>query len=199
MKHVLSTLALAASTLAMAAAATAAPEFFRATASGPAESPPNASPGTSVAFFVIDEAAMQMTAEVPFMDLTTPAAAAHIHCCTSSAFTGTAGIAEPFADFPVGVRAGDYTHSFDLSNTATYESTFLSANGGTATSAAAALLAGIRSNQAYMNIHTSAHPAGEIRGFLVAAPIPEPSSWAMMGVGLAGLGFMARRRGKRPD
>jgi hypothetical protein len=188
MKHVLYTLALAASTLAMAAAATAAPEFFRSTASGPGESPPNASPGNSVAFFVIDEAAMQMTAEVPFTNLTAPSTAAHIHCCTSSAFTGTAGIAEPFADFPIGVQAGDYTHSFDLSNTATYDSTFLSANGGTATSAAAALLAGIRSHQAYMNIHTSAHPTGEIRGFLVAAPIPE-----------AGLGFMTRRRAKRPD
>ena len=27
-----------------------------------------------------------------------------------------------------------------------------------------------------------------------AAPIPEPSVWAMLGVGLAGLGYLRRRR-----
>jgi hypothetical protein len=195
MKHVLSTLALAASALALSASAVAQPEFFRATASGPGEDPPNDSPGYSVAMFTVDATALTMSADIPFQELTTPSVASHIHCCTTSPLTGNAAIATPFTDFPTGVTSGSYSRTFDLSDSATYSAAFLSANGGTAASAAQALLAGIEANQAYLNIHTSAYPAGEIKGFLVSA-IPEPSSWAMLGVGLAGLGFIARRRAK---
>lgn len=197
MKHVLSTLALAASALALSASAVAQPEFQRAVASGPAEDAPNNSPGYSIAFFVIDETSMEMSANIPFQDLTAPATASHIHCCTAAPMSGIAGVALPFDDFPTGVTAGSYSQTFDLSSAATYNAGFLNTSGGTAASAAAALLAGIEANQAYLNIHTSAYPAGEIRGFLVAAPIPEPGSWAMLGVGLAGLGFMARRRARQ--
>jgi hypothetical protein len=194
MKHVLSTLALAAAALALSAGAIAQPEYQRAVASGPAEQPPNDSPGYSVAFFVLDRTSMELNANVPFQDLTSPTRASHIHCCTTTSLTGTAPVALPFDDFPAGVTSGSFSRTFDLTSDATYDPSFLSANGGTAMSAATALLAGIDANQAYLNIHTGAYPGGEIRGFLVAAPIPEPSSWAMLGVGLAGLGFMARRR-----
>lgn len=197
MKHVLSTLALAVSALALSASAVAQPEFQRAVASGPAEQPPNDSPGYSVAFFVIDETSMEMSANVPFQDLTSPTRASHIHCCTASPLTGTAPVALPFDDFPTGVTSGSFSRTFDLTSEATYDASFLSANGGTAMSAGAALLAGIDANEAYLNIHTGAFPGGEIRGFLVAAPIPEPSSLAMLGVGLAGLGFMARKRARQ--
>ena len=52
-------------------------------------------------------------------------------------------------------------------NLASYNPTFVAANGGTAASAAKALLAGIQAGQAYLNIHSMMFPGGEIRGFLV--------------------------------
>jgi hypothetical protein len=46
--------------------------------------------------------------------------------------------------------------------------------------------------EAYFNIHTTANPSGEIRGFLVG--IPEPSTLALFGSGLVGLATLRRRR-----
>jgi CHRD domain/PEP-CTERM motif len=190
MKQSLSILALAAATLFASGAL--AQTTIRAVASGPGESPPNISPGSSVAAFEIDGNLLR--AEVPFRDLLAGTTMAHIHCCTTAAFTGTAPIAIPFVDFPLGVTAGTYTHAFDLTDASVYEPAFLAAFGGTPASASAALIDAIDANEAYLNIHTSQFPAGEIRGFMVAAPIPEPATWGMLGMGLAGLGMLKRRR-----
>jgi hypothetical protein len=190
MKQSLSILALAAATLLASAAQ--AQTTLKAVASGPSESPPNGSPGSSVASFEIDGDLLR--AEVPFRDLLAGATMAHIHCCTTAAFTGTAPVAVPFVDFPLGVTNATYTHAFDLTDAAVYDPAFLAAFGGTPASASTALIDAINANEAYVNIHTTQFPAGEIRGFLVAAPIPEPATWGMLGLGLAGLGLMRRRR-----
>jgi hypothetical protein len=192
MKQVLSVLALAAAT---ALATPAFAQTYRAVASGPAESPPNGSPGSSLV--TIDIGASNLMVDMPFRDLVGTASAAHIHCCTTDAFTGTAAIAMPFDDFPTGVRAGSYTRAIPLYDEASYDPAFLAAHGGTASGAASALVDGINANEAYVNIHTSAHPAGEIRGFIVAAPVPEPAEWAMLAGGLGGLLWAGRRR--RPE
>jgi len=192
MKQVLSVLALAAAT---ALATPAFAQTYRAVASGPAESPPNGSPGNSLV--TIDIGASNLMVDMPFRDLVGAASAAHIHCCTTDAFTGTAAIAMPFDDFPTGVRAGSYTRAIPLYDEASYDPAFLAAHGGTASGAASALVDGINANEAYVNIHTSAHPAGEIRGFIVAAPVPEPAEWAMLAGGLGGLLWAGRRR--RPE
>ena len=64
--------------------------------------------------------------------------------------------------------------------TATYNAPFVTANGGTAAGAEAALLAGIAAGKAYFNVHTQSVPGGEIRGFLQPFdPTPtSKSSWA---------------------
>jgi hypothetical protein len=193
MKQVLSVLALAA------AAGLASPAFaqsYRATASGPAESPPNGSPGSSMVTIDLkfDPGTSTLMVDMPFSDLVGSTAGAHIHCCTTDAFTGTAAIAIPFADFPTGVKSGTFSATLPLYEEATYDPAFLAANGGTVKGAASAFVDGINANEAYVNIHTSAYPGGEIRGFIVAAPIPEPSEWAMLAGGLGALMWVGLRR-----
>ena len=191
MKRALTVFALAASTL-VAATSQAAPVYHRAVASGPAEDIPNGSPGSSVSSFEIDD--LTLRAEVPFRDLSSPTISAHIHCCTVDAFRGVAPVAIPFLDFPLQVTAGAYSATFDLGDPAVYDPDFLAANGGTPQQASGALINAFNGNQAYVNIHSTAYPAGEIRGFAVAAPIPEPGTWAMMGMGMGVLTLLARRR-----
>jgi hypothetical protein len=194
MKRVLSVLALAAAAAALALPAGAAPNdpTYRAVASGALESPPNASPGSSLV--TIDLNGKQMLVDMPFRDLDGTTTGAHVHCCTSTAFTGTAPVAVPFQDFPLDVHAGTYSNAIALGDEASYDPAFVKEHGGTVQGAASALVDGIDANEAYVNIHTSAYPNGEIRGWLVAAPVPETAEWAMLAVGLAGLMWMSRRR-----
>jgi hypothetical protein len=200
MKQVLSVLALAAASslvipaLAQTTTQSSSPgaytegagTFFTANASGALESPPNASPGDSKV--EVDVGNQSMSVLVPFSNLTSTSTDAHIHCCATAAFTGNAPIAVPFTGFPTGVTEGTYSHTFPLAD-ASYDPGFLKANGGTAQSATTALLNAIAANEAYVNI-----PNGEIRGWLVAAPIPEPAEWAMLGIGIGGLLWVGRRR-----
>lgn len=46
----------------------------------------------------------------------------------------------------------------------------------------------------YFNIHTSTFGGGEIRGQIL--PVPEPSTWALLGMGATGLLWLVRRRAK---
>jgi hypothetical protein len=184
-----------AAALACASSAQAATTVYTATLSGPAESPPNASAGTGTATVTIDDIANTMLVEVNFSGLTGTTTASHIHAATASGFTGTAGVATQtptFSGFPLGVTSGTYSSLFDLLTASTYNASFVTANGGTAAGAESALLSAIASGRAYLNIHTTAFPGGEIRGFLVA--VPEPATWAMMLLGFGAMGLAFRRR-----
>ncbi len=193
MKRIVSSFAMVF-TMLMASGALAQPTAYRSTMSGPSEQPPNASPGASIATIVVDTLAQTMSFSIPFIDLVSPTSAGHLHCCTPVPLTGIAPVAIAFDGFPTGVRAGLYDRVFNLTAPATYDPAFISAHGGTVNAARDALLAGIDNNLSYNNIHTVAYPAGEIRGFLVALAIPEPSTWLMLGVGLAGIGLCAARK-----
>ena len=164
---------------------------------GPSESPPNASPGSGSGTVTFNTTAHTMLVDFSFFGLLGTTTAAHIHAATAVPLTGTAGVATTtptFAGFPLGVTAGTYNNTLDMTQASSYNPSYVTANGGTPASAEAALQTAAAAKEAYLNIHTATFPGGEIRGFLI--PVPEPASVSLLAIG-AGMGLMRRRRTRR--
>ena len=184
--HIVSAVILAGSTL------TAAPISYFSFLSGLNENPANASPGTGFAFVTIDTAADTLFVQAEFQGLTGNTTAAHIHCCVAApGNVGVATMTPSFSGFPLGVTAGSFSNTYNLTLNGSWNAAFITANGGTPAGAEAALAAGLLAGNAYFNIHTSTFGGGEIRGFLQA--VPEPSTWMLTGIAVATLGFLRRR------
>ena len=132
------------------------------------------STGSGSASVAFNDALFTVSVNETFANLVNPATAAHIHCCTAVAFTGSIGVALALSGFP-SAQSGNYINSFTL-----------------APADFSSLLAGTQAGKAYLNIHSAAYPGGEIRGFLV--PVPEPGTYALMLGGLGLLGMAAKRR-----
>jgi membrane-associated protease RseP (regulator of RpoE activity) len=201
MKHAAAELLLALLLVVIAPISQASIIVFTESLSGPQESPANASPGTGFATVTLNTTANFLRVVVTFTGLSGTTTASHIHCCTPLPGVGTAGVATTtptFTGFPLGVTSGSYDSDnifdyLDLTLASSYNPAFVTAQGGVA-GAEAALIAGMLAGDTYLNIHTTAFPGGEIRGFLPAAAAPEPTTIALLGIGLAGFAVSRRRK-----
>jgi hypothetical protein len=186
--------------LAMCASSASQAAIYTTQLSGPAEAPPNASPGTGNATVNFDLTAHLLSIDMSFSGLTSGTTAAHIHCCTTP--PGTAPVATQlptFTGFPLGVTSGTYSRIFNTLDAATWNPTFVTATGGSAATAEAALAAGLAAGTSYLNLHTTAFPGGEIRGFLTATAtgqVPEPPALALFAITMGALVAVRRRRGR---
>ena len=195
MKKLLQILLLGAIALCLSLNAQAAFHSFKTDLTGAAEAPPNLSPATGWSVVVYDDVMHTLAIHISFSGLVAPTTVAHIHAAGMLSPMGTAGVAvtpSTLPGFPAGVTSADYQHVVDLTDMASYTGAFLTANGGTTALAEAALIDFMSTDRAYVNVHTSAYPGGEIRGFL--APVPDIASTAgLFTVALALLGLAARR------
>lgn len=161
---------------------------YSLTLNGASESPPNASPGTASGTVNYDDLARTLQVQVSFGGLQGNTTAAHIHSPTPAPFSGTASPStQNFVGFPLGVSSSSFSNTLDLTLASSWSGAYITANGGTTAGAEAALASDMAQNRAYFNIHSSAFPGGEIRGFTVA--VPEPSTLALLGLGAFGMAF----------
>lgn len=178
---------LLCSVLAVSAPAAASVTIFDATLTGAQVNPATPSSATGSATVTVNDVLDTVTVNMTFSGLSALATASHIHCCAPPGTNAIAAI--PMAGFP-SATSGTYSATFDLTNPASWNTAFVTAHGGTTTSAFSYLLSGMLAGDSYINIHDSTYPGGEISGQLAA--VPEPSTWALMFIGFGVMGASLR-------
>src|SRR5262249_17597379 len=117
---------------------------------GDGEVPPSGEAGVGEALVIINNDMDQILVDVYFDNLTGPASAAHIHVGPADVI---GPVVLPFNGFPRD-SSGHFTNVFTADD--------FQPGGGLATFDD--LIQAMFNGGTYMNIHTSAHPGGEIRG-----------------------------------
>ena len=132
---------------------------FSATMNGANEVPPVTSGGTGAATVTINGAAGNYTGSysVNFSGLTAPANVSHIQVVTTGGATGPVIVG--FTGVPA-ATSGSFSGSFSATDVKPQTNPPLANMDD--------LVAAIRAGNAYVNIHTSTNPTGEIRGQLQA-------------------------------
>lgn len=156
MKRLSALLAAGLLLMAVPAAVFAADEVFTADLSGDAQVPPITVDATGDATVTIADDESSVSWDVNYTGLTGDAAAGHIHFGASDA---AGPVMIPFATVSNTGSTGSFA-SGDYAGGAGLPADW------------AGVLAAIRDGDAYVNIHTAANGAGEIRGQLAASVAP---------------------------
>jgi hypothetical protein len=187
-------LLVAIAAIAGTTAANAAIIQYSSVLNGANEAPPNSSAGIGTALLTYDSTLRTYRLEVSISGLSGNITAAHIHGATANPRTGTAGVMTPlpsYPGFPAGGTSAVYDRTFDMTLSSSWSAAFLTARGGSTAAAETFFMNAVADGKAYLNIHTSVVPGGEIRGFFTQ--IPSPGSLGVLAAG--GLLAARRRRG----
>ncbi len=139
----LKAIAVTAAVLVLSASAAHAALFsVNATLKGSDEVPPNTTTGNGTVSATLDTATKSFSYSVRYSGLTGPAKAAHFH-----------GPAAPGANAPPVISITNLTSPISGATTLTD-----------------AQIADLKAGRWYFNVHTAAHPSGEIRGQLKVTP-----------------------------
>ncbi len=133
-----------------------------------------------------------LNVSLSYTGLASGASGAHIHCCVTPG--GNAGVATSvpaFIGFVLGNTSGTFNATFDMSQAVSYNPAFITANGGTVSSAEPVFADGYVRGLTYLNIHDSVFPGGEIRLLLAA---PEPGTNLFVSLAIAALWLIRRKR-----
>lgn len=159
---------LAAAVLLIAGANSAQAQIYKVVLSGTNEIPAVTTAGSGTAVISLNTTTHEMRVSANFKDLIGNTTASHVHCCVvQPANAGVATTTPTFVGFPVGVRAGAWDNTYNMTAAGTWNASFITANGGTPAGAEAAFVAGVAAGRSYLNVHSSTSPGGEIRGTLI--------------------------------